>query len=332
MAASKRPRKAAATGRSSSPTGAARRSLTRVAAGVPQAEPAARVDVRKTYKLYIGGAFPRSESGRSYVVRGADGTPIANAVRGSRKDLRDAVRAARGAFQGWDAKTAMNRGQVLYRVAELLEGRRDQFEAEVAQAEGLDAAGAGAQVDRAIDRWVWYAGWADKITQLLGTVNPVGASYFDFTIPEATGVVGLVAPEGSSLLGLVSRLAPALVSGNATVVIASESRPLPAVTLSEVLATSDVPAGVVNLLTGLRRELVPVLAAHMDVNAIDVWGVAPDQLEQVEVAAMENVKRLSRAPRGRAERFDWLDDKAAQRPEWIAAFLELKTVWHPIGV
>jgi acyl-CoA reductase-like NAD-dependent aldehyde dehydrogenase len=288
--------------------------------------------VRKTYKLYVGGAFPRSESGRSYVVRAADGTPIANAVRGSRKDLRDAVRAARGAFPGWDAKTAMNRGQVLYRVAELLEGRRDQFESEVAQAEGLDEAGAREQVDRAVDRWVWYAGWADKITQLLGTVNPVGASYFDFTIPEATGVVGLVAPEGSSLLGLVSRLAPALVTGNATVVLASETRPLPAVTLGEVLATSDVPGGVVNIVTGLRRELVPVLAAHMDVNAIDAWGVAPEQLEQVEIAAMENVKRLARAPRGRAERFDWLDDRAAQRPEWIAAFLELKTVWHPIGV
>ncbi|MDQ4041428.1 MAG: aldehyde dehydrogenase family protein [Actinomycetota bacterium] len=296
------------------------------------AEPQARVRVRKTYKLYVGGAFPRSESGRSYVVRAADGTPIANAVRGSRKDLRDAVRAARGAFPGWDAKTAMNRGQVLYRVAELLEGRREQFEAEVAQAEGLGEAAAREQVDRAIDRWVWYAGWADKITQLLGTVNPVGASYFDFTIPEATGVVGLVAPEGSSLLGLVSRLAPALVTGNATVVLASETRPLPAVTLGEVLATSDVPAGVVNIITGLRRELVPVLAAHMDVNALDAWGVAPEQLEQVEIAAMENVKRLARAPRGRAERFDWLDDRAAQRPEWIAAFLELKTVWHPIGV
>jgi acyl-CoA reductase-like NAD-dependent aldehyde dehydrogenase len=298
----------------------------------PAAEPAARVSVRKTYKLYVGGAFPRSESGRSYVVRAADGAPIANAVRGSRKDLRDAVRAARGAFPGWEAQTAMHRGQVLYRAAELLEGRRDQFEAEVAQAEGLGDAAAREQVERAVDRWVWYAGWADKITQLLGTVNPVGASYFDFTIPEATGVVGLVAPEGSSLLGLVSRLAPALVTGNATVVIASETRPLPAVTLGEVLATSDVPPGVVNIVTGLRRELVPVLAAHMDVNALDAWGVAPEQLEQVEIAAMENVKRLARAPRGRAERFDWLDDRAAQRPEWIAAFLELKTVWHPIGV
>jgi len=304
-----------------------------VAKSAPQAaEAPERVAVRKTYKIYIGGGFPRSESGRSYVVRAADGTPLANAVRGSRKDVRDAVRAARAAFPSWDARTAMNRGQVLYRVAELLEGRRDQFEAEVGQAEGLSAGEARAQVDRAIDRWVWYAGWADKISQVLGTVNPVAASYFDFTIPEATGVVGVVAPEGSSLLGLVSRLAPVLVGGNTAVVVASESRPLPAVTLSEVLATSDVPGGVVNLITGLRKELVPPLAAHMDVNAIDAWGVPAEMVAAVEEAAIENVKRVARAPRGGGERIDWLDDRAAQRPEWIAAFLEMKTVWHPIGV
>ncbi len=293
---------------------------------------AARLDVRKTYKLYLGGAFPRSESGRSYVVRTPDGAPLANAVRASKKDLRDAVRAARGAFSGWDAATAMLRGQVLYRVAELLEGRRDQFEAEVAAAEGLAGAAAREQVDRSIDRWVWYAGWADKIAQVLGTTNPVAAPYFDFTIPEATGVVGVVAPESSSLLGLISRLAPVLVAGNSAVVLASESRPLPAVTLGEVLATSDVPAGVVNILTGWRRELVSVLASHMDVNAIDTWGVAPEDLATVEASAMENVKRVARAPRGQAERFDWLDDRAAQRPEWIMAFLELKTVWHPVGM
>jgi acyl-CoA reductase-like NAD-dependent aldehyde dehydrogenase len=291
-----------------------------------------RLSVRKTYKLYLNGTFPRSESGRSYVVRAADGRPLANAVRGSRKDLRDAVRAARGAFGGWDGRTAMNRGQILYRVAELMEGRREQFESEVAEAEGRAAAEARLQVDRAIDRWVWYAGWADKITQLLGTVNPVGASYFDFTIPEATGVVGLVAPERSSLLGLVSRLAPIVVSGNTAVVVASESRPLPAVTLGEVLATSDFPAGVINLLTGLRRELVPVLAAHMDVNALDAWGVPPEDIAAVQETAMENVKRVTGRPRGATdERFDWLDDGLAQRPEWIAAFLEMKTVWHPIG-
>jgi len=313
------------------------RSTRAVAAPVPGLVPAdadaeARIAVRKTYKIYIGGAFPRSESGRSYLVRGADGTPIANAVRGSRKDVRDAVRAARGAFPGWEARTAMNRGQVLYRVAELLEGRRDQFVAEVAAAEGLSAGEARAQVDRAVDRWVWYAGWADKISQLLGTVNPVAASYFDFTFPEATGVVGVVAPESSSLLGLVSRLAPVLVGGNVAVVLASEGRPLPAVTLSEVLATSDVPGGVVNLITGLRKELVPPLAAHMDVNAMDAWGVPAEMAVAVEAAAIENVKRVARAPRGGGDRIDWLDDRTAQRPEWIAAFLEMKTVWHPIGV
>jgi acyl-CoA reductase-like NAD-dependent aldehyde dehydrogenase len=228
--------------------------------------------------------------------------------------------------------TAMNRGQVLYRVAELMEGRRDQFEAEVADAEGLSAAAAREQVDRAIDRWVWYAGWADKITQVLGTVNPVAAPYFDFSIPEATGVVGVVAPETSSLLGLVSRVAPVIVSGNVCVVLASETRPLPSVTLGEVLATSDVPGGVINLVSGWRRELVPVLAAHMDVNAIDAWGAPADLQVPLQEAAMENVKRVARPPRGDAERFDWLDDRAAQRPEWIAAFLETKTVWHPIGI
>jgi len=292
-----------------------------------------RVEVRKTYKLYLGGEFPRSESGRTYVVSAADGTPVANAVRASRKDVRDAVRAARKAFPAWSERTAMNRGQILYRVAELMEGRRDQFEAEVAQAEGVRADRARAIVARVIDRWVWYAGWADKIAQVLGTSNPVAADYFNFTIPEATGVVGVVAPEGSSLLGLVSRLAPALVGGNAVVVLASESRPLPAISLTEVLATSDVPGGVVNVLTGLRKELVPVLASHEDVDGLDVWGV-PDALRRdTEIAAAESVKRLSRRPRGMADaRFDWLDERASQRPEWIAAFLEMKTVWHPIGV
>ena len=190
----------------------------------------------------------------------------------------------------------MNRGQILYRVAELMEGRRDQFVAEVAEAEGVPAAHAGTLVDRSIDRWVWYAGWADKIAQILGSSNPVGASYFDFTIPEATGVVGLVAPESSSLLGLVSRLAPALVSGNTTVVLASEARPLPAVTLTEVLATSDLPGGVVNLLTGYRSELVPILAAHGDVDALDLWG-CPDGLRlDAELSAADTIKRLSKRP------------------------------------
>ncbi len=295
--------------------------------------PASRINVRKTYKLYIGGAFPRSESGRSYVVTGADGAPLANACRGSRKDLRDAVRAARKAADGWADKTAMNRGQVLYRVAELMEGRREQFVAEVAAAEGIHDAAARTTVDRAIDRWVWYAGWADKISQVLGSANPVAAPYFNFTIPEPTGVVGLVASERSSLLGLVSRLAPPLVTGNAVVVIASESRPLPAITLTEVLATSDVPGGVVNVVTGLKRELVPIMASHADIDAIDVWGVPEELRTDVELAAAEDIKRISRRPAGITDaRFDWLDDRAAERPEWIAAFLEMKTVWHPVGV
>ena len=292
-----------------------------------------RLEVRKTYKLYIGGAFPRTESGRSYLVSAADGTPLANACRASRKDLRDAVRAARKAQPGWAGKTAMNRGQVLYRVAELMEGRHDQFVAEVAQAEGVRDSKARQVVDRAIDRWVWYAGWADKIAQVLGSSNPVAAPYFNFTIPEATGVVGVVAPETSSLLGLVSRLAPPLVSGNAVVLITSETRPLPAVTLTEVLATSDVPGGVVNVLTGFRKELLPVLAGHVDVDALDTWGVPDDLRTEIELLAADDIKRVLRRPTTVNEaKFDWLDDRAAERPEWIAAFLEMKTVWHPIGV
>jgi acyl-CoA reductase-like NAD-dependent aldehyde dehydrogenase len=322
MAVPKRPSKAGAVARAAS-----RAVRVRV-------EPAAaRIDVRKTWKLYIGGAFPRSESGRSYVVSAADGAPVANAVRASRKDLRDAVRAARGAFQPWADRTAMNRGQVLYRVAELMEGRRDQFEAEVAQAEGVRADKAREIVARSIDRWVWYAGWADKIAQVLGSSNPVAADYFNFTIPEPTGVVGIVASESSSLLGLVSRLAPPLVAGNSVVVLASESRPLPAISLTEVLSTSDVPGGVVNVLTGRKHELVPVLAAHEDVDALDVWGVPEDLRTAVELSAADSVKRIARRPRGVADaRFDWLDDRASERPEWIAAYLEMKTVWHPIGV
>ena len=216
--------------------------------------------MRKTYKLYIGGAFPRTESGRAYEVFSAKGQPLANASRGTRKDIRDAVRAARGAQPEWAAKTAYNRSQILYRIAELMEGRRDQFVAEVIAAEGVTRPRAARIVDAAIDRWVWYAGWADKYQQVVGTVNPVAGRYFNFSVPEPTGVVGVIAPEASSLLGLVSRLAPVIVSGNAAVVLASESRPLPAVTLTEVLATSDVPGGVVNLITGLRRELIGHLA------------------------------------------------------------------------
>lgn len=291
-----------------------------------------RLSVKKTYKLYVGGKFPRSESGRSYEVTDTKGRFLANAAMASRKDARDAVVAARAAFPGWSTASAYNRGQVLYRVAELLEGRRGQFVDEVVAGEGLSRSKAESAVDAAIDRWVWYAGWSDKISQVLGTVNPVGAPYFNFTFPEATGVVGVVAPEGSSLLGLISRVAPAVVGGNALVVLASETRPLPAVTLTEVLATSDLPPGVINVLTGLRTELVPILAGHMDVNAIDIWGVPREMRGPTEISAMESVKRVARPPRDGDERFDWLDDARAQRPEWITRFLEMKTVWHPIGV
>ena len=289
-----------------------------------------RIGVRKTYKLYIGGAFPRTESGRAYEVFGARGELLANACRGTRKDIREAVRAARKAFGGWAAKTAFNRSQILYRIAELMEGRRDQFVAEVMASEGVGRARATRLVDASIDRWVWYAGWADKYPQLIGTVNPVAGSYFNFSVPEPTGVVGIIAPEEASLLGLVSRLAPVIVSGNAAVVIGSETRPLPAVTLTEVLATSDVPGGVVNLITGLRRELVGHLAGHMDVNALDAFGASPDDRAALEEVAVENVKRFVRPPAAGLDRYDWLAD-GAQSPYLIGEFVEIKTVWHPIG-
>jgi acyl-CoA reductase-like NAD-dependent aldehyde dehydrogenase len=264
----------------------------------------ARLPVKKTYKLYIGGEFPRSESGRTYEAQGA------NVARGSRKDLRDAVRAARAAFPKWAGMTAYNRGQVVYRIAEMLEARRAEF---------ADLTSGPDEVDRSIDRLVWYAGWADKLPQVLGSSNPVAGPYFNFTVPEPTGVVGILAPEEPALEGLVSRVAPAIVGGNATVVVASESSPLAAVELAEVLATSDVPGGVVNVLTGHREELAPWLAGHMDVNAIDLAG-ADGQVEELERLAAENVKRVVH---GNADR---------QSPWDIADFLELKTVWHPIGV
>src|ERR687890_1025469 len=253
-----------------------------------------RLAVRKTYKLYIGGAFPRSESGRSYEVTDARGHFLANAAWASRKDARDAVVAARGAFAKWSGATAYNRGQVLYRVAEVMEGRAAQFAEEVAAGEGLSSSKARAEVDAAIDRWVWYAGWTDKLAAVLGSTNPVAGSYFGFSVPEPTGVVAVLAPQRSSLLGLVSVLAPAIVSGNTTVVLASRTRPLPAVSLTEVLATSDVPGGVVNVLTGYRKELVPVLAGHVDVDALDTWGVPDAMRTDIEILAADNVKRLAR--------------------------------------
>lgn len=287
-----------------------------------------RIDVRKTYKLYIGGAFPRSESGHSYVVNDSKGTFVANAALASRKDARDAVGAARKAFPGWSGKTAYNRAQILYRVAELMEDRRPQFVKAVQQSEGLSAAKAEKVLDAAIDRLVWYAGWADKITQVVGGANPVAGPFFNLSTPEPTGVVAVLAPQESSLLGLVSVMAPAIVTGNTVVVVSSHERPLPAVTFSEVLATSDVPGGVVNILTGSAATIAPWLASHMDVNAIDLTGVAGDATlaTDLEVAAADNLKRVRRAP---AVEPDWAADPGI---DTMTAFLETKTVWHPIGV
>ena len=283
-----------------------------------------RLEVRKTYKLYIGGAFPRSESGRSYPVSSSRGKLLAHAAQASRKDVLDAVRAARSALPGWSGATAYNRGQVLYRVAELLEGRRAQFSDEVAAAEGLSAPKARAAVDAAIDRWVHYAGWTDKFAQVTGATDPVAGPYFTFSLPEPTGVVGVLAPQDSSLLGLVSVVAPVLATGNTAVVIASQDRPLPAVSLTEVLATSDVPGGVLNLLSGFTAELAPWLAAHRDVNALDLTGAAPAARADLRAAAAETVKRVY-VPRAT----DW---SAAPDLSRLRAFTEVKTVWHPIGV
>jgi acyl-CoA reductase-like NAD-dependent aldehyde dehydrogenase len=262
-----------------------------------------RLPVKKTYKLYIGGAFPRSESGRTYEAEGQ------NVARASRKDVRDAVRAARDGYGKWSTMTAYNRGQVLYRVAEMMESRRDEFAA---------LSSGKKEVDRAIDRVVWYAGWADKLPQVLGGANPVAGPYFNFTVPEPTGVVGVLSPDEPALAGLISRIAPVLVGGNAVVALASETHPLAAIELAEVLANSDVPGGAVNILTGYRDELGPWLAGHMDVNAIDVTG-ADGISADLERLAADNVKRVVR---GQAD---------GQSAWQIADFLELKTVWHPIG-
>ena len=312
-------RAAAAERRKPAGTAAAPESAGALLAG----DAAGRLAVRKTYKLFIGGKFPRSESGRSYPVTDPGGALLAQAAQASRKDARDAVVAARAALGGWSGATAYNRGQVLYRVAELLEGRRLQFAAEIVNSQGLDLPAAVGQVDQAIDRWVWYAGWPDKVAQVTGAANPVAGPYFNFSVPEPTGVVAVVAPAESSLLGLVSVLAPVITTGNAAVVVASEDRPLPAVTLTEVLATSDVPPGVVNVLTGRTAELAPVLAAHMDVNAIDLTGVARPARAELERLAADNVKRVFAADQ------DWAGPPGLRR---LLAFLETKTVWHPVGI
>ena len=294
--------------------------------GAPAGAPTARVEVRKTYKLFIGGAFPRSESGRTYEVVAADGRFLANAAKGSRKDGRDAVLAARKAQPTWSAATAYNRGQVLYRVAEVMEGRREQFVADIVDAEGVSSSDAALQVDAAIDRWVWYAGWTDKIAQVLGSANPVAGPYFNFSLPEPSGVVAAVAPQESSLLGLVSVIAPIVASANTVVVIASSARPLPAITLTEVLGTSDVPGGTVNVLTGEAGEIMPWLASHADVNALDLTGINDSALAvTLEREAAGTVKRVRRP----SPDADWFASPGLSR---LRAFVETKTVWHPLGV
>lgn len=284
-----------------------------------------RLDVRKTYKIYIGGAFPRSESGRTYPVHAADGSLLAHAVQGSRKDVRDAVKAARGAQGSWAGRTAYNRAQILYRAAEVLEGRRAQLVDELVAA-GKERSDAGAEVDTSIDRWVWYAGWADKLGHIAGTSNPVAGPYFNFTVPEATGVVGIVCPDEAPLLALTSLVAPAIVSGNTAVVIASEATPLVTIDLAEVLATSDVPGGVVNIITGYRSELVGPLASHADVNAIDTTGCDADQRREAELGAAESVTRVVSSKNGP----DWLSS-TAESPYAVTDLMEMKTVWHPVG-
>ncbi|MUT93725.1 aldehyde dehydrogenase family protein [Streptomyces sp. Z38] len=283
-----------------------------------------RLSVFKTYKLYVGGKFPRSESGRVYEVTDAKGKWLANAPQSSRKDARDAVVAARKAFGAWSGATAYNRGQILYRIAEMLEGRRDQYVREVAEAEGLSKSRAAAQVDAAIDRWVWYAGWTDKIAQVVGGGNPVAGPFFNLSSPEPTGVVAVLAPQESSFLGLVSVVAPVIATGNTAVVIASEGSPLPALSLGEVLATSDLPGGVVNILSGRTAEIAAPLAAHQDVNAIDLAGADEVLAKELEVAAADNLKRVLRPQ----PVDDWV---AAPGTDRMTAFLETKTVWHPTG-
>ena len=278
-----------------------------------------RLDVKKTYKLFIGGAFPRSESGRSYQIQDSKRNFIANPAQASRKDLRDAVLAAKNAQAQWSSATAYNRGQILYRIAEIMEGRSDQFIAEIVALEGTTPKAALKQVQEAIDTWVWYAGWTDKISSTAGSTNPIAGPYYNFTIPEPLGVVGIFAEQKSSLLGVVRGLAPVLASGNSAVVVASERRPLPAITLSECCATSDVPSGVINILTGVTSELAPWMASHMEVDGIDISGLDPKNDANIRKSGTENLKRIHRF-------------KSENSPERILSFMEYKTVWHPIGI
>ena len=278
-----------------------------------------RIDVNKTYKLFIGGAFPRSESGRVYEIKGANKKFIANPSLASRKDLRDAVVAAKAAQPGWANATAFNRGQILYRIAEIMEGRSEQFVDEICALEGVTNKVAKSQVEAAIDTWVWYSGWCDKLSSVTGSLNQVSGPFYNFTTPEPLGVVAIFAENKPSLLGVVRTLAPVLAGGNSAVLIASENYPLPAITLSEALATSDVPGGVVNILTGKNAELVPWVGSHMEIDGVDVAGLSKKQEEELKLVGADNLKRIFRF-------------NPENHPERILSFMEQKTVWHPIGI
>ena len=277
------------------------------------------IDVNKTYKLFIGGAFPRSESGRVYEIKGANKKFLANPALASRKDLRDAVVAAKSAQSGWANATAFNRGQILYRIAEIMQGRSEQFVEEICALEGITTKAAKLQVAEAIDTWVWYSGWCDKLSSVSGSQNQVSGPFYNFTTPEALGVIALFAEGKPSLLGAVRTLAPALAGGNSAILIASESFPLPAITLGEVIATSDVPSGVVNILTGKASELLPWIGSHMEIDGVDVAGLNKKQEDEIKLVGADNLKRISRFAPG-------------NHPERILSFMEHKTIWHPIGI
>ena len=278
-----------------------------------------RIDINKTYKLFIGGAFPRSESGRVYEVKGSNKKFLANPALASRKDLRDAVVAAKSAQAGWAGATAFNRGQILYRIAEIMQGRSEQFVEEISALEGVTSKVAKLQVEEAIDTWVWYSGWCDKLSSVAGSQNQVSGPFYNFTTPESLGVVAIFAESKPSLLGAVRTLAPVLAGGNSAVLIASEAYPLPAITLGEVLATSDLPAGVVNILTGKTSELYPWVGSHMEIDGVDVAGLSKKQEEELKLVGADNLKRIARF-------------SAINHPERILSFMEQKTIWHPIGI
>ena len=277
------------------------------------------LDVNKTYKLFIGGAFPRSESGRVYEIKGANKKFLANPALASRKDLRDAVVAAKSAQSGWANATAFNRGQILYRIAEIMQGRSEQFVEEICALEGITTKAAKLQVAEAIDTWVWYSGWCDKLSSVSGSQNQVSGPFYNFTTPEALGVIALFAEGKPSLLGAVRTLAPVLAGGNSAILIASESYPLPAITLGEVIATSDVPGGVVNILTGKASELLPWVGSHMEIDGVDVAGLNKKQEDEIKLVGADNLKRIFRFAPG-------------NHPERILSFMEHKTIWHPIGI